>query len=765
MNIDGLSGTAMVAQHVYQRQFIVQNAQIGIDASALIQAQVNLAGALGGGIVVLPFIGGYTCASRINITASNVYIALGDNVTFTFTSKSTGFLFSSGSSATRLSCVGIYGLVGTPTINGNGANITGYAYNINDTLYSSILFEWCDDVLVQRVYAYNGLVNCCRAAYCTRVKFFDSQASGAQYDNGFSIDFDPSPSTWSATDPTTWSSSVMRNIRAWNIRSGFGATLYACTDSKIEDATVWGCGNDNTSLPVSGGGISVEGDYLGAGNDMLLRNNRVFRVNVSLCYNAGIFLTARGIHLDSCFAQGTIKPVNRTDTTNTLGSDYYITGSAQVFAVRCRSLNAGLHGVAMLASGFTMTANTTSGSNQLVVTSIGADLIPGGILSGTGLSSIQNPATAANGGGTLISSGSAGGTGTYTMSQVATSSQTGTTISCCFMPYVEWDGHIARPQAGYGIYGRGFLYHSVSRDSEVLFAYDHGFYYDASGSAWYGAGFNHLEVFAKRVYQCNNRALYAYYCGRALCEISLIEGCRLTAGQGSQISVSYCNYSAIRNTRNIDLNSNTAEIAYIDNGCTNGQIENISGDHASGNGASRNNATNRFLPASTGVQIKNWRKTASSTVTNTTTATSIASATAALVTMQANQAFVGREYSWSAEGNISTAASAGNLTIAIYLGTTVIATATIAPGNSLSGVSWNVTGRLIVRSIGSAGTVQVDGQIALSNGVVAALDNAGAAITINTTASQAWDMTAAWATASASNTITCNNATFQIEGA
>jgi len=151
--------------------------------------------------------------------------------------------------------------------------------------------------------------------------------------------------------------------------------------------------------------------------------------------------------------------------------------------------------------------------------------------------------------------------------------------------------------------------------------------------------------------------------------------------------------------------------------------------------------------------------TATTTITNTTAATTLIPSGAGTVAFPANTLFRGRVLALLAAGIFSSAASPGNLTIILSLGGTTIAMAVITNLTALaSALAWRLDAKITVQSSGSGGTVMVDGVFQFEGASNARLfwdmNNAGATTTINTTTAENMALTATWATASPSNSIT-----------
>ncbi len=327
-------------------------AKPGEDALASILKQVAAATAAGGGVVILPYIGGYQITDTVTVTASNIHIEIYDDVVLTKTTKARAFLFTGQSrSSGRLSNVSFRGIGPKRRVDGNGRNVTGYTYSTSDALYPCVMFRWCDGYEAKNIHGYNGLANCVLGYQSSQGLFENVDGSDAVYDNGVCFVGDPyDPETvWSNTDPSTWAQSVMRKIRAWNCFSGFGATTYIATDCLMEDVKVWKCGNDNVSLPVAGGGVSVEFDNA-AGRETRNMRCRVVRPSVTGCYNAGLFVTGRGATVEGEEISGTIAPVNRPNPTTSYGSGILVVGAGSLEERGGNVLSSGTNGVMALAA-------------------------------------------------------------------------------------------------------------------------------------------------------------------------------------------------------------------------------------------------------------------------------------------------------------------------------------------------------------------------------------------------------------------------------
>lgn len=160
--------------------------------------------------------------------------------------------------------------------------------------------------------------------------------------------------------------------------------------------------------------------------------------------------------------------------------------------------------------------------------------------------------------------------------------------------------------------------------------------------------------------------------------------------------------------------------------------------------------------------------TADKTIANTSTETTLcASSFVGTKTIPANFLQIGKTFRFYLSGYYSTkATTVGSLTFKIKYGSTVIASVVIATGDmelNASNYLWSISGCFTCRTTGATGTIMGQGAFRHQAGapgtgtdpehVVAMLNTS--AVTIDTTASSALDVTAQWGTANASNTITC----------
>lgn len=169
---------------------------------------------------------------------------------------------------------------------------------------------------------------------------------------------------------------------------------------------------------------------------------------------------------------------------------------------------------------------------------------------------------------------------------------------------------------------------------------------------------------------------------------------------------------------------------------------------------------------SLGVTKIMFAATAAGTVGNTTTETTLAGSGVGTLTMAANFLTVGKTFKVRAWGVYSSkAAPVGALTFRLKYGTTTLVTLAPTITASLTNQMWEAEFNLTCRTTGATGTVFAHGEIQVFTSTTASgfiVSAPTATVTIDTTASSKLDITAQWATANASNTITSNIFTAEV---
>ena len=161
---------------------------------------------------------------------------------------------------------------------------------------------------------------------------------------------------------------------------------------------------------------------------------------------------------------------------------------------------------------------------------------------------------------------------------------------------------------------------------------------------------------------------------------------------------------------------------------------------------------------------KKYSSTASVTHANSTTETSLFGAGVGSITIPLNTLQVGDVISISMSGIYSSkAAPVGTISFAPMIGGSDITTVTGTFDASQTNQQWEAKILLSVRTIGSTGTLQAQGRFMIQGSTynMWGLNNTSTT-TIDTTSNLNLDVTADWATANASNSITCTNSIIEI---
>lgn len=157
-----------------------------------------------------------------------------------------------------------------------------------------------------------------------------------------------------------------------------------------------------------------------------------------------------------------------------------------------------------------------------------------------------------------------------------------------------------------------------------------------------------------------------------------------------------------------------------------------------------------------------YSATATALVANSVTETSIIPTGVGTKTIPANFFAPGKSVRIRGGGIFGTLASPGTLTFKLKLGSTVIASSVLTPPVSGVNNALAIELLLVCRAAGGSGGILPDGRMILANYVGATgsgsrvsadMNNLSAPVTVDTTASQVLDLTATWASASATNTL------------
>lgn len=153
--------------------------------------------------------------------------------------------------------------------------------------------------------------------------------------------------------------------------------------------------------------------------------------------------------------------------------------------------------------------------------------------------------------------------------------------------------------------------------------------------------------------------------------------------------------------------------------------------------------------------------TGTASVDNASTETSLLGTGIGAKTLPANFLVPGKTIRVSLRGHWRSQATPGVLTLRMKLGSTVIASVALTPTSGIGPFAWAFSGDFTNRTTGSSGTEFAEGEATFYQGTGGQashtwpLRNAmpPTTVTVNTTTTQALDVTAQWATASTTNEI------------
>jgi len=144
------------------------------------------------------------------------------------------------------------------------------------------------------------------------------------------------------------------------------------------------------------------------------------------------------------------------------------------------------------------------------------------------------------------------------------------------------------------------------------------------------------------------------------------------------------------------------------------------------------------------------------TVANSTTETTVIGTGEGSLTFQKNSMAVGKTYKVTVKGFYSNTGTP-TLTAKVKAGSTVLlSSGAITTTTGASNRGFSLDAILTVYSLGASGTIQGQGEVVELGSAHTAMV-ATSAVTVDTTANQALNVTVQWGTASASNTITITN--------
>jgi hypothetical protein len=162
-----------------------------------------------------------------------------------------------------------------------------------------------------------------------------------------------------------------------------------------------------------------------------------------------------------------------------------------------------------------------------------------------------------------------------------------------------------------------------------------------------------------------------------------------------------------------------------------------------------------------------FAQTADATITNSTAEAALTGSGVGTLTLPANFLLPGKTLRVTARGIYSTAASGtGTLAHNLKLGaTTVLAFGPTGLNTGLTNRVWVLEALLTCRTAGGSGTLAVQGDLRLNISAVAWGAEPGsnaAAVTVDTTATLAISLTAAFSVANAANSLTMTNFTVEV---
>lgn len=169
-----------------------------------------------------------------------------------------------------------------------------------------------------------------------------------------------------------------------------------------------------------------------------------------------------------------------------------------------------------------------------------------------------------------------------------------------------------------------------------------------------------------------------------------------------------------------------------------------------------------FAPISGKVALVPFTSTASATVGNSASEATLIGSGVGTLTLSADFLIAGRSLEIIAEGYLSTQAVPNTINLKIKLGSTqILATGVQTPTGSITTRQWRIHAIITCRSTGVSGTVIGQGDF-LHHTTTGLLSinwemPLTTTVTINTTTTQAIDLTATWGGANAGDTITCTN--------
>lgn len=158
-----------------------------------------------------------------------------------------------------------------------------------------------------------------------------------------------------------------------------------------------------------------------------------------------------------------------------------------------------------------------------------------------------------------------------------------------------------------------------------------------------------------------------------------------------------------------------------------------------------------------------WTKTASTTVANSVAETTLFDTGVGSKTLAVNTLSIGRTIPFECRGYLSTTGTP-TLRLKLKFGSVVLLDSTaVTMGAGVTNKQFIFRGTVTARTTGGSGTVFAQGDLEIDGLATTYMTNT-TTITIDTTATQAIDLTATWGTADAANTVTASNSQIEAMG-
>lgn len=215
-------------------------AAVGTDITAALNAAVAAVGAnqVPSRTLVVPP-GDWTVSSRVLFPLSNFTLVLQGNIRLTSTTRQVTLMFASDPATVPASVLYNVRLVGTGTVDGNGAAMTfDYSHGDGSDNDSAVRFNRVWKPVVEGVWVKNGPIDSLSFRQCKQPIVRAAILTNSKEDNGLSITTDWLPDTWSYLDPTTWSMGTVEDCLMFDNRD-FGGTAFNATGVRFVRCLAW----------------------------------------------------------------------------------------------------------------------------------------------------------------------------------------------------------------------------------------------------------------------------------------------------------------------------------------------------------------------------------------------------------------------------------------------------------------------------------------------------------------------------------------------